>query len=329
MALGVGYYWCGKNDEARENLDYALELRRKTLGDLHPKTKENLEALSRLNTVTGDYKIDLGVCEEICRIDSINLGNGHQETIVSRISVADALERLGKYSDALKLMKNTKQAFLAESPDNINVRSEIDVSLSWLLLQNGHTEEAEKIAKANYDLASTKIEESWYIEKSKSSLAAVLIAQGKLEEARQLYGNYPTYQGFDREYNIQGDFNQDESEIHLVIFWEEWCPHCDKMMRKVEKLYRQYKNYGFDVVGLTNLWEPSTRELSEKFIGDHNVSFPIIKEGGATSDHFNATGVPSIRLVYQGYLIWDHQMISSEPISRLMLDGIVKSQQSR
>lgn len=328
-ALGVGYYWCEKNDEARENLNSALELRRTTLGDLHPKTKETLEALSDLNAVTGDYEIDLVVCEEICRIDSINFGAGDQKTVDSRISLAEALEKLGKYSDALKLMKNTKQEFLAESPDNIKARSDIDVSLSWFLLQNGQIEEAEKIAKANFDLASTEIEESWYIERSRSTLASALIAQGKLEEAKQLYGNYLTYPGFDREYNIQGDFNQDESEIHLLIFFEEWCPHCDKMMRKVEKLYRQYKNYGIDVVGLTNLWEPSTRDLSEKFLEDHNVSFPVIKEGGATFDHFDAEGVPSIRLIYQGYLIWDHQMISSEPISKYMLEGLVKTLQSR
>ena len=101
------------------------------------------------------------------------------------------------------------------------------------------------------------------------------------------------------------------------------------MMRKVEKLYRQYKNEGFDVVGLTNLLKPSTRELCEKFIESHNISFPIIKEGGAAFDHFNVSGVPSIRLIYQGYLIWDHQLISTEPISKQMLDGIVMALKSR
>ncbi len=328
-ALGVGYYWCEKNDEARENLDYALELRKNTLGDLHPKTKETLEALSELNTVTGDFKIDLVVCREICRIDSINYGLGDKNTVESRISVAGALAKIGKYSDALKLIKNTKKDYLAERSDDKKMESEIDVSLSWFCLQNGLIQEAEEIAQANYELSSSKIEESWYIEKSKSSLAAALIAQGKLEEAKELYGNYPTYDGFDREYNIKGDFNQNESEFHLLIFWEEWCPHCDKMMSKVEKLYRQYKIDGFDVVGLTNLWEPSTRGLSEKFIENYNISFPIIKEGGAASDHFNASSVPSIRLIYKGYLIWDHQLISSEPISKPMLEGIVKTLQAR
>ena len=328
-ALGVGYYWCEKNKEARENLNYALELRKKTLGDLHPKTKETLEALSELYTVTGEYKDDLAVCKEICRIDSTNFGLGHENTVESRISVAGTLAKIGKYSDALKLIKNTKKDYLAANPGDIKIESEIDVSLSWFCLQNGLIHEAEEIALANYELAKSEIEESWYIERSKSTLAAAFIAQGKLEEAKKLYGNYPTFEGLDREYNIKGDFDQNKSEFHLIIFWEEWCPYCDKMMRKVEKLYRQYKNEGFDVVGLTNLLKPSTRELCEKFIESHNISFPIIKEGGAAFDHFNVSGVPSIRLIYQGYLIWDHQLISTEPISKQMLDGIVMALKSR
>jgi len=323
-ALGVGYYWCEKNEEARNNLDYALELRRKTLGDLHPKTKETLEALDELNTITGDFQKNLGVCQEICRIDSINFGLSNVTTVSSRLNVAGALANIGKYSDALKLIKNTRKDYLAGNSDDIKTESKLDVKMSLYCLQNGLIEEAEKIARTNYELATSKIEESWYIERSKSTLAAALLAQGKLEEAKELYGNFPTYEGLDREYNLKGDFDQSESDLHLIIFWEEWCPHCDKMMRKVEKLYRRYKNDGFDVVGVTNIWYQSTRELADKFLESHNISFPIIKEGGAAYDHFNASGVPNIRLIYKGYLIWDHQLISSEPISKPMLEGIVK-----
>jgi len=323
-ALGVGYYWCEKNVEAHESLTRALELRRSTLGELHPKTKETLEALSELYTVTGEYKDDLAVCREICRIDSANYGLSNKSTVESRIVVAGAMAKIGKYSDALKLIKTTREDYLINSPNDVKIGSEIDVSLSWFCLQNGLIEEAERIARANYETSSSNIEESWYIEKSKSTLAAALIAQGKLEEAKELYGNYSTYDGYDREYNIMGDFNQEESELHLLIFWEEWCPFCDLMMYKAEKIHRQYKSRGLDIVGITNLWQESTKELCEKFIESHNISFPIFKEGGAAADHFSVTGVPNIRLIYRGYLIWDHQLVSSEPISKPMLEGIVK-----
>ncbi|MDH4240832.1 MAG: protein kinase [Phycisphaerae bacterium] len=327
-SLGVGYYWCEKNNDARENLNYALSLRKKTLGDLHPKTKETLEALSELNTITGDYQDDLGICKEICRIDSLNYGAGDENTLSSQLAVVSGLEKLGKISDALKLVRNTRELYLSENSDNLKLGNEIDQNLAWFLLQSGQLDEAEKIARDNFELATTRIEDSWYAENSKSCLAATLISQGKLEEATQLYGNFPTYPGLDKEFDIQGSFNPDESDILLIVFWEEWCPHCDKMMRKIEKLFRQYNNYGIDMVGVTELSKTSNLDNCKIFIKGHNISFPIFKENGKASSYFNVTGVPSIRLIYRGNLIWDHRWLSSEPISRLMLEGIIKAQKS-
>ena len=100
------------------------------------------------------------------------------------------------------------------------------------------------------------------------------------------------------------------------------------MMKKIENIYRQYNNYGIDVVGVTSLWKPSTRKTSESFLEDHNISFPVIKEGGNAGDYFNVTGVPSILLIYKGKLIWNKKIPSAEPISRHMLEGIVKALQT-
>jgi len=149
-----------------------------------------------------------------------------------------------------------------------------------------------------------------------------------LDEAANLYGNFPSYPGFDKEFNFIGNFNPDTSDITLVIFWEEWCPYCDRVMSKIEKLHRQYNNYGINMVGVTNMWRPSTRDDSEKFLKEHDISFPIIKESGKAFDHFGLEGVPSIRLIYKGKVVWDNPSPSVEPISRLMLEGIVKALKS-
>ena len=82
------------------------------------------------------------------------------------------------------------------------------------------------------------------------------------------------------------------------------------------------------MVGITSLWRPSTRKDGERFLEDRNISFPIIKEGGMAFDYFNCEGVPSIKLIYKGKLIWDNPYPSVEPISRLMLEGIVSTLKS-
>lgn len=327
-SLGVSYFWCEKNKEARENLEIALALRKKILGSTHPKTKKTLEALRDLNTITGDYQSGLGVCQEICRIDSVNYGAGDENTLSSMLSVADGLEKLGRVSDALKQVRNTKEIYLSENSDNLKLGSEIDQSLAWFLLQNGQLEEAEKTARDNFELATTRIEDGKYAEDSKSVLAATLISQGKIDEAVQLYGNFTTYPGLGKEFNIQGNFNPDKSEILLIIFWEEWCPYCDKMMYKVENLYRQYRTYGIDIVGVTYLSKTSNLDNCKIFIKEHGISFPIFKEDVKASRHFNVQAIPSIRLVYKGKLIWDHRHLSIEPISRLMLEGLIKAKKS-
>jgi len=323
-SLGLGYMKLSKFDESREHLKYALTLRKENLGDLHPKTKTSLEDLNKISAFTGDFENYLENCKELCRIDSLSIGLKDEDIFLSQLLVVYGLERLGQISNALKLTSEIRESYLKEHPDELKILCEINSELSWLLLQSGRLDEAEKLARENYEIASTRIEDSWYAESSKSYLAAALISKGNLDDAANLYGNFPSYPGLDKEFDFIGDFNPDTSNIHLVIFWEEWCPYCDRVMSKADKLYRQYNNYGIDVVGVTNMWRPSTRDDSEKFLKDHDVSFPIIKEGGKAFDHFNLSGVPSIKLIYKGQVIWDNPFASVEPISRLMLEGIVK-----
>ncbi|MEE8404679.1 MAG: hypothetical protein V3S17_04745 [candidate division Zixibacteria bacterium] len=71
-----------------------------------------------------------------------------------------------------------------------------------------------------------------------------------------------------------------------------------------------------------------SRKKTEKFLRDRGITFPNIKEGGKAYTHFDGQGVPSVRLVYKGKLIWDKRVPSIEPISRHMLEGIVKAIQS-
>ncbi len=51
------------------------------------------------------------------------------------------------------------------------------------------------------------------------------------------------------------------------------------------------------------------------------------KKAIKASTYFDATSVPSIRLVYKGNLIWEHRWLTLEPISRHMLEGIIKARQ--
>jgi serine/threonine protein kinase/peroxiredoxin len=327
-SLGLGYSFCEEYDAAREHLNHALSSRKETLGETHPKTKETLVKLSLLNGVTGEFQNDLVICEEICRIDSINYGVKNENTLSSKLDLAFGLESVGRISEALKIVRNTRELYLSEESDNIKLENQIDRYLSWFLLQSGSFDEAEEIARTNLELATTKIEDSWYTLSSKSYLTAALIAKGKLDEAMELYGNFPTYPTLDKEHDFQGDLDPDKSEILLIVFWEEWCPYCDRRMRKLDKLYREYHKYGIEMVGVTRMNKTSTKPDCEEFLRRNDITFPIFKEGGKAFSYFNCRGVPSVRLVYKGKLIWEKRTASTQLISRHMLEGIVKALKS-
>jgi len=328
-SLGTGYSWCEKNREAREHLNHALLLRKETLGETHPKTRETLSRLSELNSATGGYRNDLAICEEICRIDSVNYGAKSENTLFSKLEFAYSMENAGRISEALKLVENTRALYLSEHSDNLDLGNTIDRRLSWFLLQSGSFAKAEEVAREALEFAKTKIEDSWPTESSRSHLAAALIAQGKLAEATELYGDFPTYPTLDKEYDIQGNLDPDKSDVLLIMFWEAWCPYCDARVGKLENLYRQYHNYGIDMVGVTQINLTSTRDKCEEFIRRNTITFPMIKESGKAYSHFNINGWPNIRLIYKGKLIWDQKIGSTQLISRHMLEGIVKALQSR
>lgn len=324
-SLGSGYFNLSHYEEARENLNRSLALRKESLGITHPKTRETLEQLNWLNTVTGDFRNFLGNCQELCRIDSLSHGAVSENTLSSGLQVVKALERLGQIPEALELARKTKVFCLREHPDNAKLLCDVDWYLSWLLMQNGSIDEAEKLARENYERTTAGVEDGAYAGQARSVLAATLISQGRLEEVVDLYGRFPTYPGLDKEYDLIANTNADESDLQLIVFWEEWCPFCDRLMDRVERLYRKYHDAGIDVIGVTNLWQKSSKRDAEYFLWQHEVTFPCIKERGKAADHFNVRGVPSIRLVYKGNLIWDRDVPTIEPLSKHMLDGIVNS----
>jgi thiol-disulfide isomerase/thioredoxin len=252
----------------------------------------------------------------------MSFGPVSENVLASKLEVVKGLERLGRISDALELARATKAFCLREHPENVKLLSDVDWYLSWLLLQSGSVDKAETLARESYERATTRIEDDVYAKQARSVLAATLIAQGRLEETSELYGKFPTYPGLDKEYDLIESKNPDTNDIQLIVFWEEWCPFCDRLMGRVERLYREYHDEGIDVIGVTNLWKNSSKRDAEYFLWQHDVTFPCIKEGGKAFDHFDATGVPSIRLVYKGNLIWDRDVPTVEPMSKHMLEGL-------
>jgi thiol-disulfide isomerase/thioredoxin len=95
----------------------------------------------------------------------------------------------------------------------------------------------------------------------------------------------------------------------LLVFWEEWCPHCKREVPKMQKLHDTYKGQGLQMVGLTKITRSSTDDKVNAFIKDQKLSYPmakeVVKEGkGTLSTHFSVRGVPAAAVVKGGKIVW-------------------------
>ena len=61
----------------------------------------------------------------------------------------------------------------------------------------------------------------------------------------------------------------------LVNIWATWCPPCREEMPTIQKLYQEYKDQGFVVLGV-NSTNQDDRIAIDPFIKEYNLTFPIL-----------------------------------------------------
>jgi len=90
----------------------------------------------------------------------------------------------------------------------------------------------------------------------------------------------------------------------LLVFWEEWCPHCRREVPRLKEVYDRYKAQGLHVVGLTRLTRDVTDDKVRTFLSDQHVTYPVAKEDGELSREFNVRGIPAAAVVKAGKIVW-------------------------
>jgi thiol-disulfide isomerase/thioredoxin len=103
---------------------------------------------------------------------------------------------------------------------------------------------------------------------------------------------------------FQGKADYAANKATVVIFWEQWCPHCKEEMPKMQPLSEKWKDK-LAVIGITKVTKTSTDDLVMQFLKENNIKFPIAKEKDATiSQAFSVSGIPAAAIVKGGKVIW-------------------------
>ncbi len=99
-------------------------------------------------------------------------------------------------------------------------------------------------------------------------------------------------------------FQLDDHGTTLLVFFEEWCPHCRREVPKLQQTYEKYRERGLRIVGITRVTRSATDEKVEQFCRELGLSFPVAKENGDLSQYFAVRGIPAAAVVKDGQVIW-------------------------
>jgi thiol-disulfide isomerase/thioredoxin len=202
-------------------------------------------------------------------------------------------ERVDSLEKQLQAMRVQMTQAAAAGADTAALDAEAEKAYAEIvgMVNAGKTAEAKaKLAQDRQKYARTKYAHNLV------TLAAELEVVGK---------DKPADWGIEKWFQGQSEIDlASDKKTTLVVFWEEWCPHCRREVPKMQELYHTYKGQGLQIVGLTKINKSATEEKVTQFLADQKVAYPIAKENGTASEFFAVRGIPAAAVVKDGKVVW-------------------------
>jgi hypothetical protein len=186
--IGVTYIGLGIYPEAQLQLEKALELRRRVLGDEHPDTLIVEQNLALVYLDRSEYSKAEALYSKTFSIQRRRLGEQHPDTLNSMLGLADAYEHEDKLAQAEPLFANVLKARRHALGDDDPATLASMYALGLQYRQQGKLAQAEPLVKDALDGQRRKLGEG-HPETllSMNGLASLYVSEHKYAEAESLY----------------------------------------------------------------------------------------------------------------------------------------------
>ena len=111
------------------------------------------------------------------------------------------------------------------------------------------------------------------------------------------------------------------SELHgqavLVNLWATWCPPCRAEMPAIERMYQEYKDQGFIVLGVNMTYQDAPLEVVP-FTQEYGLTFPILlEETGDVAGVYQLRSLPTSLFIGRDGII--QEVVIGGPMSEALL----------
>ena len=109
----------------------------------------------------------------------------------------------------------------------------------------------------------------------------------------------------------------------LVNLWATWCPPCRAEMPAIQKLYNEYKDQGFVVLGVDMIYQDDASAV-QSFIQEKGLTFPILMdETGQVAQKYALRSLPSSFFIDRAGVI--QEVVIGGPMSEALLRTRIES----
>jgi eukaryotic-like serine/threonine-protein kinase len=185
--IGQTYLDLGLYPEARKQLERALDLRRRVLGEKNPKTLETMNRIGRTDLLQGKYPEAEALLDRTLEISRRVLGPENTGTLSSMRYLADAYRAEGKYPQAEKLLSQTveilRRTLGPEHPNTLTSTLSLGIVYYW----EGKYPQSEKLLGQTVEIwRRVSGPEHPGTLNAMTNLAAVYNSEGKYAQAETL-----------------------------------------------------------------------------------------------------------------------------------------------
>jgi len=325
-SLGIAYDQIDHPQQALRELTTALTLSEKVHGSTDDMSLGLMSELSWIRFVLDERRERLEILQRLESALTERFGETDERTISVRSQLAAQWERLGSIDRALEISEATWKLCTEFFGEDSSLTLDAQNQCAWLLLQSQQFDSSQKLARAAYEQAQKLYGEGDpQFRDARSLFAATYIARGAIDSAKSLYGNRESPDTYGIERVFQGDFDLTRGHYQLLVFFETWCPVSRLAMVDLGRVDRQYRQFGLNTTGMTRVNRSATDEGVIPYLKELNDEFTVVKENGRSWNYFRCGGTPSIRLLADGFLIWEKGGYTNVAIPTVMLEGMVEA----